>query len=563
MASSDATTAPDRLSQIWSDPSADVLIIGGGINGIATFRELALQGVKVVLVEKNDYCSGASAASSHMIHGGIRYLENGEIRLVRESLLERNRLLSNAPHYVKPLRTTIPIFSTFSGLLSAPLKLFFQRGGAPKERGALLIKIGLMLYDTFGRYNGRLPRHEFLGKKKTLETLPHVNHDVKYSAHYYDAAIESPERLAMDLLRDSLAAGTHARATNYVEATGISGDGVQLRDTISGETLTFTAPVVLNASGPWVDKTNSALGTPSRLMGGTKGSHIVLDNKELFEACDGREIFFENKDGRIVLMYPLLGRVLLGTTDIPISDPDDAKCTEEEVDYFFDLASHVFPNIPLDRSQIVYRYSGVRPLPAAGDINPGVISRDYRIVKEKLGERTFLWSLIGGKWTTFRALGEHWANEVLAHLGVRRTVSTEQLAIGGGANFPEGTAATQQWVAQHKGTLSAARAEQLLNRYGTFAESIISDLEALGDEPLKHAPQYSRGEIISLVQREQVVTLSDLTHRRTDLAFVGALSTECLKEIGLIISEIKGWGQSEITAQMESIPLERSVSNDA
>ena len=536
MSSANESSTP-RLSHIAQDLTADVLIIGGGINGISTFRELALEGVKVVLVEKNDYCSGASAASSHMIHGGIRYLENGEIRLVRESLLERNRLLSNAPHYVKPLPTTIPIFSTFSGLLSAPRKLLFQNGGAPKERGALLIKIGLMLYDTFGRNNGRLPRHEFFGKKKTLAALPHMNPEVKYSAHYYDAAIESPERLAMDLLRDSLATGTHARAANYVEAIGMNSGGVQLRDTISGETMWFTAPVVLNASGPWVDKTNSALGTPSRFMGGTKGSHIVLDNKELFEACDGREIFFENNDGRIVLMYPLLGRVLVGTTDIPNSDPDEAECTEEEVNYFFDLASHVFPNITLKKSQIVYQYSGVRPLPAAGDLNPGVISRDYRIVKEDMGDGTYLWSLIGGKWTTFRALGEHWANEVLTHLGLKRSRSTEKLAIGGGLNYPSNAAEQQEWIAQHKKSLSSARTEQLLNRYGTFAEEIIDDLETLGDEPLAHAAHYSRGEIISLIQREQVATVSDITHRRTDLAFTGALSEQCLEEIELIFRE--------------------------
>jgi glycerol-3-phosphate dehydrogenase len=536
LASAQESSNP-RLSHILSDLTADVLIIGGGINGISTFRELALQGVKVVLVEKNDYCSGASAASSHMIHGGIRYLENGEIRLVRESLLERNRLLSNAPHYVKPLPTTIPIFSTFSGLLSAPRKLFFQNGGAPKERGALLIKIGLMLYDTFGRNNGRLPRHEFLGRKKTLAALPHLNSDVKYSAHYYDAAIESPERLAMDLLRDSVATGAHARAANYVEAIGLTSNEVQLRDTLTGETMTFTAPVVLNASGPWVDKTNSLLGTPSRFMGGTKGSHIVLDNKELFEACDGREIFFENNDGRIVLMYPLLGRVLVGTTDIPIADPDDAECTEEEIDYFFDLANHVFPNIPLDRSQIVYRYSGVRPLPAAGDLSPGVVSRDYRIVKDDRGDGTYLWSLIGGKWTTFRALGEHWANEVLAHLGVKRSVSTEKLAIGGGLHFPSTAPAKQEWIAQNQQSLSTARTEQLLNRYGTFARQIIEDLESFGDEPLTHAPHYSRGELISLIKREQVATVTDLTHRRTDLAFTGALTAKCEEEINEIFSE--------------------------
>jgi len=536
LSSANESSTP-RLSHIAQDLTADVLIIGGGINGISTFRELALEGVKVVLVEKNDYCSGASAASSHMIHGGIRYLENGEIRLVRESLLERNRLLSNAPHYVKPLPTTIPIFSTFSGLLSAPRKLLFQNGGAPKERGALLIKIGLMLYDTFGRNNGRLPRHEFFGKKKTLAALPHMNPEVKYSAHYYDAAIESPERPAMDLLRDSLATGPHARAANYVEAIGMTSGGGQLRDTISGETMWFTAPVVLNASGPWVDKTNSALGTPSRFMGGTKGSHIVLDNKELFAACDGREIFFENNDGRIVLMYPLLGRVLVGTTDIPNSDPDEAECTEEEVNYFFDLASHVFPNITLKKSQIVYQYSGVRPLPAAGDLNPGVISRDYRIVKEDMGDGTYLWSLIGGKWTTFRALGEHWANEVLTHLGLKRSRSTEKLAIGGGLNYPSNAAEQQEWIAQHKKSLSSARTEQLLNRYGTFAEEIIDDLETLGDEPLAHAAHYSRGEIISLIQREQVATVSDITHRRTDLAFTGALSDQCLEEIELIFRD--------------------------
>ena len=353
------------LQKFQSSPFADVLIIGGGINGISTFRELALQGVNVALVEKNDFCSGASAASSHMIHGGIRYLENGEIRLVRESLLERNRLLATAPHFVKPLKTTMPIFSLFSGVLAAPLRLFFHRGGKPQERGALLIKIGLLLYDTFGRNGGTMPRHQFFGRKKTLETLPFMNKNVKFSAHYFDAAIENPERLGLDLVTDTLAIGGHARAINYVEAVSFTEGKVVLRDTVSGETLSFEAPVVINASGPWTDITNKGLGLESSYLGGTKGSHIVLNNPELLEACDGREIFFENSDGRIVLMYPILGRVLLGTTDIPIDDPNEAVCTEEEVDYFFNLASHVFPTIALDRSQIVFRYSGVRPLPAA------------------------------------------------------------------------------------------------------------------------------------------------------------------------------------------------------
>ena len=162
-----------NVARLRERPSADVLIIGAGINGIATFRDLALQGVDVALVERGDYVSGASSASSHMIHGGIRYLENGEFRLVQESVTERNRLLKTAPHYVRPLETTIPIFSTFSGILSAPFRLLVTHGrGKPRERGAALIKMGLMMYDTFSRDGGQVPRHRFHGKKKSLAELP-------------------------------------------------------------------------------------------------------------------------------------------------------------------------------------------------------------------------------------------------------------------------------------------------------------------------------------------------------------------------------------------------------
>ena len=173
---------PD-VAAIVSAPRTQVLVIGGGINGIATFRDLALQGVDVILVERNDFCSGASAASSHMIHGGVRYLENGEFRLVRESVQERNRLLRLAPHYVRPLPTTIPIFSTFSGILSAPLRfLTHTQQGKPKERGALLIKLGLTGYDSFSRDGGSVPRHQFAGRAASLAKLPELRRDVKYTA---------------------------------------------------------------------------------------------------------------------------------------------------------------------------------------------------------------------------------------------------------------------------------------------------------------------------------------------------------------------------------------------
>lgn len=527
-----------RLDSLRDNPAASVVIVGGGINGIATFRDLALQGVDVVLVERKDFCSGASAASSHMVHGGIRYLENGELRLVRESLAERNRLLATAPHYVRPLKTTIPIFSLFSGLLSAPIRLFTHAPGKPKERGALLIKVGLVLYDLFGRNKGRMPRHSFLGRRTSLAELAHLNGDVKFTATYYDAAMENPERLALDVLRDGVETGEHARAYNYLSAIGYDGKGLQVRDELTGEILTLTADVIVNASGPWTDLTNEALGQPTSLMGGTKGSHIVLDNQVLLEACDGREIFFENSDGRIVLMYPMMGRVLVGTTDIPVDIRDEIVCTDEEVDYFFDLVSRVFPHITTDYSQIVYRYSGVRPLPAAGDLSPGVISRDYRIVDGSLGKTRVL-SLVGGKWTTFRALGEHLADEVLTILGRRREVSTADLSIGGGKGFPTTPLERETWVENHSPVLSAKRVEQLLDRYGTYAANVISYLEGASDEFLVHHQGYSRGEIEWLIHNEWVEELDDLVSRRTSLLFRGEVTTALRKELSEILRAAK------------------------
>ncbi|PII99955.1 FAD-dependent oxidoreductase, partial [Leucobacter sp. OLES1] len=228
-------------------PSADVLIIGGGINGIATFRELALQGIDVALVERGDFVSGASSASSHMVHGGIRYLENGEFRLVKEAVTERNRLLRTAPHYVRPLETTIPIFSTFSGILSAPFRLLVTHGrGKPRERGAALIKMGLTLYDTFSRDGGQVPRHRFLGRRRSLAELPQLNDDLSYTATYYDASMHDPERLALDVLHDGIVAGgDRARAANYLPAVGFSDGAVRLRDEANGgEEFDFTAKLI-------------------------------------------------------------------------------------------------------------------------------------------------------------------------------------------------------------------------------------------------------------------------------------------------------------------------------
>jgi glycerol-3-phosphate dehydrogenase len=530
-----------------------VLIIGGGINGIGTFRDLALQGVDVVLIERNDWSSGASAASSHMIHGGIRYLENGEFRLVKESVNERNGLLRIAPHYVKPLPTTIPIFSTFSGITSAPVRMLTHKQGRSKERGAALIKIGLTIYDSFSRGGGVVPRHRFVGRRRSLAALPKLNPDVKYTATYYDGSLVNPERLALDVLLDGVAAGgDKARAVNYLEAVAAQDGKVRVRDAVTGEEFDLTADVVVNASGPWTDLTNEALGSPTRFMGGTKGSHIVVDNPELLRACAGREMFFEHKDGRIVLVYPLHGKVIIGTTDLDQDMTQPVEVTEQEIDYFFDLVRDVFPSIPVDRSQIIFRFVGVRPLPRHDDTQPGFVSRDYRIVESPLPGlgKTPVLSLVGGKWTTFRALGEQLANAALERLGRPRRVGTAGVAIGGGVDYPTTPAARRAWAERRAGAVGAERARVLLNRYGTKAVRIIQAVGA-DDAPLASIPEYSRGEIAYLARTEQVVHLIDVITRRTTIAFRGLINADAARELADVVGAELGWSDARRAEELQ------------
>lgn len=527
-----------------------VVIIGAGINGISTFRDLAMQGIDVLLVDREDFASGATAASSHMIHGGIRYLENGEFRLVKESVQERNGLLKIAPHYVKPLETTIPIYSTFSGVFAAPLRFLTHKQGKPQERGAFLIKIGLMLYDTFSRDGGSVPRHRFVGRKKSLQQLPKLDREIKYTATYYDASVHDPERLALDVLRDGEAAHSGARALNYVEAIGLDDGGVHLRDRETGIDFHIAADVIVNASGPWTDLTNEALGTDTAFMGGTKGSHIVLDHPELLDATGGREIFFEHSDGRIVLIYPLKGRVLVGTTDLEADPRQPARCTEEEVDYFFDLIGHVFPTIAVDRSQIVYRYSGIRPLPHHDDTAPGFVSRDYRIERREKDGSPTVFSLVGGKWTTFRALGENLADHVLTELGRQRVASTVGVRIGGGNGYPRTPRRRMEWLRQNVG--DTERGRTLFVRYGTRAAEVAAFIDD-GDDTQIVGDALSTRELAWMVEREQVRHVADVIFRRTSLAFTGDADAAAVQAIAEALAPLLGWDAARIESEIEDM----------
>ena len=532
------------IEHYLNNPVLSVLVVGAGINGIGTFRDLALQDIDVLLIDRGDYCSGASAASSHMIHGGIRYLENGEFRLVREAIQERNRLLENAPHQVKPLPTVFPVLKWFSGILNAPLK-FIGLLNKPAERGVVVIKLGMILYDIYTRSRANFQPHKFTTRQGSLEKFPKLNPDVILTGTYYDAAMRCPERICIELIEDTRTSSPEAKALNYVSLVKADRDIVTLLDEISGEAFIVKPRIVINAAGPWIDFVNRRMRNVSRFIGGTKGSHLVLDNPELRSAINDCEFFFENKDGRIVLIFPLCDRVLIGTSDIRIDDPDEVSCTEEEIDYFFDMVGRVFPSIQLDRSQIVFRFSGVRPLPYSKKEDVGNISRDHSVEVLEPGEGTAfpIYSMVGGKWTTFRAFSEVATDMTLDYLGETRKVDTKTLPIGGGKDYPKTIQMKEKIISQVmvESGLPKERLNRLLDRYGTRFGELASFIAREGDAPLNTPREYSLRELAFIVEHEDVVHLDDLVLRRTLLAKLGHLSADMLIELAEIVGEVLGW----------------------
>jgi glycerol-3-phosphate dehydrogenase len=543
-----------RINHLRQIPQVSVLIVGAGINGIGVFRDLALQGLDVLLIDRGDYSSGASAATSHMVHGGIRYLENGEFRLVREAVHERNRLLENAPHLVKPLPTTYPIFKLFSGLLNAPLK-FLGLLDKPAERGAVVIKVGMTLYDLYTRGQGTVPPHKFMNRSQSLQHFPDLNPDILFTGTYYDAAMLSPERIAVEVVLDAAQIHQNAIALNYISLLSTQDGWVTLRDELSGQQLVVQPKVVINAGGPWIDSINAALSEKTDFIGGTKGSHLVLDHPELRRAIGDHEFFFENVDGRIVLIFPLGERVLVGTSDIRIDDPDQAAVTDDEIAYFFDMVKRVFPSIAVHPSHIVFTFSGVRPLTQSESGSTAQISRDHEIKQTRsIGKRGFpVYSLVGGKWTTFRALAEQIADQVLETLRLTRHVSTRELPIGGGKGYPKQAAEQEEWIARlaQETGLSAERAELLFRRYGTRAADIAAQAGPDGDAALAAYPDYSVGEIAFLARSEDVIHLDDFLLRRSMLGMLGRSSEEGLRELGSVLANALGWNEKKIGQEVQ------------
>lgn len=548
-------TRNERLDRLRQRQITPVLIAGGGINGISTFRELALQGIPAILVERDDWCQAASGALSRMIHGGLRYLETGEFGLVKESVIERDRLLKNASHYVFPLRTTVPV-ETFGGGMVNATRRFLRLSDKPARRGALLIKTGLSLYDLYTRQYGSMPKHQVRSEAATRDRWPGFAPWVKYSASYYDAWISAPERLGFELVEDAERACSDALALNYMQLISSDGESVTLKDTLSGEQFRLQPHVLVNAGGAWIDRLNQQIAPKSarqKLIGGTKGSHLILDHPELLRMLDGEMVYFENQEGRVCILYPWGGKVLAGSTDIRVDDPDNVVCEAAEKAYILESLRFVFPEVVVPESAVVYTFCGVRPLPASDAKLSGQISRNHSLVMLP-PDPTRAWStlcLVGGKWTTFRRFGEEAADRVLRLLGEKRHVSTTDLAIGGGRDFPA-PAAQPAWIAQlaQQHQLPLPRVTQLVKRYGSRALPLLQLLRD-DDHPLHHHADYSATELRYLTEHEQVCQLEDLLVRRTSLAIGGELTPPLIQEISLLMAQTLGWSERQRVQQLQ------------
>jgi len=524
-----------------------VLILGGGVNGVGLYRELALQGVDCLLVDKSDFVAGASSKSSRMIHGGLRYLESREFSLVRESLFERNRLLDNAPHYVVPMKTTIPLPGRLGGLLRSML-IFMGFKVRPGERGVVPVKVGLWFYDFITRKCRRTPTHYFTPADEALRRIPGLKANIVATATYWDAWITQAERLCIELIADAAAANPNCRAINYVRPTGIEDGAVMLEDLVGGEAVTVRPRVLVNATGGWVDLTNAALGLQTKYIGGTKGSHLVVDCPRLHDALGGQMVYYLHADGRVCIVFPFLGKVIMGSTDIRIDDPDEAHCDEDELTYMLETLRGVFPNVEIRRDSIVYVFCGVRPLPISKGQVLANVSRGHSLrVLEPDGDRGFpVYCLIGGKWTTFRAFAEHTADRILERLGAERMCDTRQAPIGGGRDYPADEEQKRRWIERVTAAtgLAEPRVATLLARYGTAAEAYAAAADADAERPLATLGDYTVGEIARIAADEQVEHLTDLICRRSTIALLGQASEEALAELADVIGPALGWDEA-------------------
>ncbi|HEV2901332.1 MAG TPA: glycerol-3-phosphate dehydrogenase [Pseudaminobacter sp.] len=474
-------------------PIHDIFVIGGGINGCGIARDAAGRGFSVFLAEMNDLASGTSSGSTKLIHGGLRYLEHYEFRLVREALMEREVLWKAAPHIIWPMRFVLP----------------YAKGLRP----AWLIRLGLFLYDHIG---GRklLPPTRTLDMTRDPAGKP-LKPLFKRAFEYSDGWVNDA-RLVMLNARDAAERGATIRTrAKVVRARRENGHWTIAVENLRDKTVeTVKARLIVNAAGPWVDRVLAgAVGQNDvhnvRLV---QGSHIVVEKK--FD--DPRAYFFQNKDGRIIFAIPYEDDfTLIGTTDQDyLGDPREAKITEAEIDYLCAAASEYFAE-SVRRKDIVWTYSGVRPLYDDGASKAQEATRDYVLKSDAPDGQAAIVNIFGGKITTYRRLAESMLEKIEEHLGRRGKAWTAEASLPGG-DFP--ATGFEAEVAKLKTAypfLDLTHARRLTRLYGTRARILLGLARSEADLGRHFGADLYEAEVRYLMSQEWAMTAEDILWRRT------------------------------------------------
>lgn len=533
-----------------------VVVLGGGINGAALARELLLSGVSVVVVEAEDIACGATAWSTRLVHGGLRYLEYGEIGLVRESLAERNRLVRLAAHLVKPLEFYLPVESRCGGLRAAAARICGLESLARRwhaRRGSWTVGMGLTLYDLLST-GSPWPWHRMT--RAGGAGLPQVDaRRFPLAAIYADAQMLFPERFTVELLVDArriaaeqgAAFSLFTRHAARLDANGrLSIEQRHAQPAIAGPRVIEPAAIV-NATGAWVDRTLAGLfpAPPEGLIGGTKGSHLILAADRLRSALGRRGVYAEAADGRPVFVLPFGPRlVLVGTTDIPFAgDPATARADEDEIAYLLAAVARLFPTAAPDRAAVVQHYCGVRPLPRSAHATgtratgaPASITRRHMLVRQPQAPLP-CWSIVGGKLTTCRSLAESSAREILATLGIPVGGTSRDRPLPGNLcdadhHCAVDAAAAHAQAAGMPGDRArrvASRAVEVFGSRGVDVCAAMQSREAAAAETFD-GTDLPLSAARWCIREEWATTLEDLVERRLMLSFEPRLSRRAIEQ---------------------------------
>ncbi len=505
----------------------DIAVIGGGINGVAIARECAAGGRRVLLVEQHDFASGTTSRATRIIHGGLRYLEHGDVALVRESVREREALLRSKAHLVRPLRFVVAL----------------PRG----QRSALEVRFGLWLYRRFAPARPSRNGHNC----DVLQRLRDRGAELRLF-QYDDAQCEFPERLVAEWLYDALRFGAEAR--NYtqcleVEVANGRVRGVKLRDRLDGSESRIAAPRIINAGGPWADTVARSAGLNCETMiGGVRGSHIVLPR------CAGAPdsaVYTEALDGRPIFLIPWNEQLLVGTTEVADrGDPTKARPDEAEIDYLLRSARRLFP--ALQSVEIQYAMAGVRPLPFSPGDAPAAITRRHRLHDHAEDGAAGMISLIGGKLTTAAAVARECARKI--------GIDVEEPRLDAVLADDFARSAMDDLVSEVTSAgLNAEAARAVAGWFGRAANVIARTAEERLRRPICDRTPHIVAEAAYAIRRECAITLADVLLRRVPVALAGWWSAEDTRQAAQRIGAAAGWNGKRVAHEMENFERERAT----